>query len=178
MRIRNGNGHLCWWYFRFLLYSPLFFGRSGGFISAPLLATMYGFAAWGFGGSHTAGYIAAAIAFPLPLLWSLNKVESWRLGRLARCGSGVGNLCAVVFFFCHSYAVRWHGFIGGRRGRTVGGTVVRAVTGHRRGGFSFPRATCALFDVVLARLHTLYLRVGSGIQCVVADLPSAHAAGG
>ena len=99
MRIRNGNGHLCWWYFRFLLYSPLFFGRSGGFISAPLLATMYGFAAWGFGGSHTAGYIAAAIAFPLPLLWSLNKVESWRLGRLARCGSGVATCAQSCSFF-------------------------------------------------------------------------------
>ena len=78
---------------------PLFIGRSGGFISAPLLAAMYGFAAWGFWESNTAGYIAAAIAFPLPLLWSLNKVDIWELGRFARCGLVVGNLCAVVLFF-------------------------------------------------------------------------------
>jgi hypothetical protein len=60
---------------------------------------MYGFAAWGFRGTNTAGYIAAAIAFPLPLLWGLNRVEKWRLGPAARCGLVVGNLCAVVLFF-------------------------------------------------------------------------------
>ena len=80
---------------------PLFFGRWGGLVSAPLLATMYGFAAWAFWESNTAGYIAAAIAFPfpLPLLWSLNTVGSGRLGAAARCGLVFGNLCAVLLFF-------------------------------------------------------------------------------
>jgi uncharacterized protein len=78
---------------------PLFLGRWGGFISAPLLATMYGFAAWSFWGSNTAGYVVAAIAFPLPLLWSLNNVKTARLGPVARCGLAVGNFCAVVLFF-------------------------------------------------------------------------------
>jgi uncharacterized protein len=78
---------------------PLFIGRWGGVISAPLLATMYGFAAWGFWESNTAGYIAAALAFPLPLLWSLNKADPWRLGPVARCGLIIGNLCGVLLFF-------------------------------------------------------------------------------
>jgi len=91
--------------FSLLTLFPLFIGRWGGFVSAPLLATMYGFAAWGFWGSNTAGYIAAAIAFPLPLLWSLNiprnmsTLAAKGFRPVARCGLVVGNLCAVVLFF-------------------------------------------------------------------------------
>ena len=69
------------------------------FISATLFATVYGFAAWSFWESNTAGYIVASIAFPLPLLWSLNVCSFERLGLIARCGLIAGNLCAFGWLF-------------------------------------------------------------------------------
>jgi uncharacterized membrane protein YgcG len=68
-------------------------------VSAALLATMYGFAAWSLWGSNKAGYVAAVLAFALPLLWSLNTCTHERLGPVARCGLIIGNLCVVLMFF-------------------------------------------------------------------------------
>jgi uncharacterized protein len=78
---------------------PLMFGRWGCVGSAFLLAGFYGGAAWALWSSQTAGLTAAAIAFPLPLLWGLNWSESEQLPRALQYAKAFGNLCAVVMFF-------------------------------------------------------------------------------
>lgn len=68
--------------------------------SAALFAGALGFAALTFWDSTAIGYRAAAIVFPLPLLWSLNTCEYTRMHPLVRVGSIVGNLS--LFAYCFS----------------------------------------------------------------------------
>lgn len=85
----------------FSLFSvfPLMVGRWGGIASAFMLAAFYGGAAWSLWDSRNAGLVAAAIAFPLPLMWSLNWVDDARLPGVLRYAKAFGNLCAVLIFF-------------------------------------------------------------------------------
>jgi hypothetical protein len=69
------------------------------FISALLFAGVLGFSARTFWNSTSIGYTAAAIAFLLPLLWSLNVCTYDRLGPLARIGYFVGNLGLFAYIF-------------------------------------------------------------------------------
>src|ERR1019366_8149511 len=55
---------------------PLFRGRWGGVVGAPMLAGFYGGAAWGLWESTTATLAVAGAVFPLPFLWALNWRES------------------------------------------------------------------------------------------------------
>jgi uncharacterized membrane protein YgcG len=68
-------------------------------VSACLYATVLGFGAKVFWASTTVACIAAAIAFPLPLLWSLNACDADRLSWAARIGRGVGNLGLFAYVF-------------------------------------------------------------------------------
>jgi uncharacterized protein len=68
-------------------------------ISACLFAGVMGFAASAFWDSTTIGREAAAIAFVLPLLWSLNSCDSDRLGIFARIGYVAGNLGLFAYIF-------------------------------------------------------------------------------
>ena len=85
----------------FSLFSvfPLFFGRWGGVPGAFLLAAFMGGAAWTFWGSTTAGAIAAAAAFPLPLLWGLNWWHDEEFAAWLRYAKIFGNLAGVLMFF-------------------------------------------------------------------------------
>jgi len=78
---------------------PLMFGRWGSIASAALLAAFYGGAAWALWSSQRAGFAAAGIAFPLPLLWGLNWADNERLPRALQHAKSLGNLCAVAMFF-------------------------------------------------------------------------------
>ena len=79
---------------------PLFMGRWGSFISAPLFATFHGMAAWMLWSSQPLAIGIAAGAFVLPLLWGLNGGRRRRLPRWLEIARGVGNTVAVAFFFC------------------------------------------------------------------------------
>ncbi|HUP93590.1 MAG TPA: TPM domain-containing protein, partial [Burkholderiales bacterium] len=85
----------------FSLFSlfPLFLGRSGGVASAFLLAAFMGGAAWTFWESRTAGLTAAAAAFPLPILWGLNRDNNHFLKPWLRYAKAFGNLIGVGMFF-------------------------------------------------------------------------------
>jgi uncharacterized protein len=85
----------------FSLFSlfPLMMGRWGSIASAFMLAAFYGGAAWALRDSRNAGLAAAAMAFPLPLLWGLNWIDSERLPRALRYAKTFGNLCGVMMFF-------------------------------------------------------------------------------
>ncbi|HSQ04327.1 MAG TPA: TPM domain-containing protein [Burkholderiales bacterium] len=78
---------------------PLFFGRWGSVASGPLLAFMLGSAAWMLWDSTNAGYAFAAVALPLPFLWSLNDCETGQLAPWLRYAKAFGNVIAVVLFF-------------------------------------------------------------------------------
>ena len=78
---------------------PLMAGRWGVFASAPLLAAFYGGAAWALWDSPARTIAAAAIAFPLPLLWGLNWWDREKLGRSLSYARALGNAIGVVLFF-------------------------------------------------------------------------------
>jgi uncharacterized protein len=78
---------------------PMFVGRWGSIPAAFLLATFLGIAAGALWDTRTAGYIAAAIAFPMPLLWGLNHTRTGTLGPWLRGAKHFGNFVAVTFFF-------------------------------------------------------------------------------
>jgi uncharacterized membrane protein YgcG len=85
----------------FSLFSlfPLMVGRWGSVASAFLLAAFYGGAAWAMWDSRNAGLAAAAVAFPLPLMWGLNWADTERLSRALQFAKTFGNLCGVAMFF-------------------------------------------------------------------------------
>ena len=68
-------------------------------ISACLFASVLGLGAKAFWDSTAIGYEAAAIAFPLPLLWSLNACDDARMGVLTRIGRIAGNLGLFAYVF-------------------------------------------------------------------------------
>ena len=78
---------------------PLMAGRWGGIASALLLAAFYGSAAWSLWDSRNAGIAAAAIAFPLPLMWALNWSDDARLPQPLLYAKNFGNFCGVLLFF-------------------------------------------------------------------------------
>lgn len=77
---------------------PLFFGRWGGIPSAFLFACFMGGAAWSLRGLHS-GIVAAAAAFPLPLMWMLNHWDNRALPAWLRWVKHFGNFFAVLVFF-------------------------------------------------------------------------------
>jgi uncharacterized protein len=78
---------------------PLFMGRWGGVVGAPMLAGFYGGAAWGLWESTTATLAVAGAVFPLPFLWALNWRESEYLAPWLRYARAIGNLIGVALFF-------------------------------------------------------------------------------
>jgi len=78
---------------------PLFFSRWGSLASAPLLAGFLGGAAWALWNSKAAAIAIAGAAFPLPICWGMNWVDSDGLTRWLRYVKAFGNLVAVLMFF-------------------------------------------------------------------------------
>jgi hypothetical protein len=78
---------------------PLFMTRGAGLVSAPLLATFLGGAAWLLWGTGPATVAVASLAFCLPLTWRLNGVKDKELPPWLRLARTVGNLLAVLLFF-------------------------------------------------------------------------------
>ncbi|HYH40497.1 MAG TPA: TPM domain-containing protein [Burkholderiales bacterium] len=78
---------------------PMLMGRSGSIVSAFLLPLFLGGAAWTFWESRTAGLIAGAAAFLLPLLWGLNREDRDALAPWLRYARAFGNLVGVAMFF-------------------------------------------------------------------------------
>ncbi len=78
---------------------PMFIGRWGSIASACLFALFLGIAAWMLWQSVAAASAVAGAAFALPLLWGLNWVNDYALGRWGRSAKGCGNALAVALFF-------------------------------------------------------------------------------
>jgi uncharacterized protein len=78
---------------------PMFVGRWGSFVSAPLFATVHGMAAWMLWSSQPLAIGVAAGAFLLPLLWGLNTGRRRDLPRWLEYARGAGNAAAVAIFF-------------------------------------------------------------------------------
>jgi uncharacterized protein len=78
---------------------PLFIGRWGSLLSAPMFAGMIGTAAWMLWDSQPATMTAGAVAFILPLLWGLNGGGRDALPPALVLARHVGNAAAVVLFF-------------------------------------------------------------------------------
>jgi uncharacterized protein len=79
---------------------PLFAGRWGSVASAPLFAAFLGTAAWMLWNSQPAAIGVGAVAFVLPLLWSLNgRRDDDDLPRWLERARDVGNAAAVAIFF-------------------------------------------------------------------------------
>jgi uncharacterized protein len=68
-------------------------------VSACLFAAVVGLGARSFWDSTAIGGQAAAIAFALPLLWSLNTCDRERMGGVARIGRIAGNLGLFAYLF-------------------------------------------------------------------------------
>lgn len=68
-------------------------------LSAGLFAWALAVGARAFWASPAAGQLAAAVAFPLPLLWSLNAGDGARMGLPARIGRAIGQLGLFVYLF-------------------------------------------------------------------------------
>ena len=85
----------------FSLFSvfPLFMSRWGSIPSAFIFAAFAAGVAWSLRDSPTDGMIAAAFAFPLPLMWGLNHVDTESLPRWLRWAKHFGNLMGVALFF-------------------------------------------------------------------------------
>lgn len=77
---------------------PMFMGRRGSFLSAPLLAAFLGGAALALWGATAATFAVAGIAFLLPLAWGLNASDAALPRWLVYC-KVLGNLAAVAMFF-------------------------------------------------------------------------------
>jgi uncharacterized membrane protein YgcG len=69
------------------------------FLSAALFAGALGFGAMAFWDSKAIGYKAAAIAFALPLLWSLSVCDYARMGTLTRLGYALGRIGLFAYMF-------------------------------------------------------------------------------
>jgi hypothetical protein len=78
---------------------PLFMGRWGCVVSAPMLAGFYGGAAWGLWDSTTAALAVAGAVFPLPFMWALNWSQGYYLAPWLRYARAIGNLIGVALFF-------------------------------------------------------------------------------
>ena len=85
--------------FSFFAIFPMFFGRWGSIPAAFILAAMWGAAAGAFWDSRDAAFAVAAAAFPLPLLWSLNYVDTLDLPAWLRWLKALGNAAALAVFF-------------------------------------------------------------------------------
>jgi uncharacterized protein len=68
-------------------------------VSASLFATVVSLGARAFWDSPATGHLAAAIAFVLPLLWSLNACDSDRMSAIGRIGRITGNLGLFAYVF-------------------------------------------------------------------------------
>jgi len=78
---------------------PMFIGRWGSLVSAPLFAAFMGMAAWMLWNSQPAAAGVASVAFVLPLLWGLNRSDPEELPPWLRYARHTGNLAAVAIFF-------------------------------------------------------------------------------
>lgn len=78
---------------------PLFMGRWGAWLSAPLFAAALGWAAWLLWASQPAAVAVGAVAFVLPLLWGLNGRRDDDLPPALATALATGNAAAVLLFF-------------------------------------------------------------------------------
>jgi uncharacterized protein len=85
----------------FSLFSvfPLFMSRWGSIPSAFILAAFAAGVGWSLRELRTDAIVAAAAAFPLPLTWGLNHVNTRSLRPWLRWAKHFGNLMGVLLFF-------------------------------------------------------------------------------
>lgn len=145
----------------FSLFSlfPLMFGRWGGIASAFLLAAFYGGAAWALWSSRNAGLAAAAIVFPLPLLWSLNWTDSGRLPRVLQYAKVFGNLCAVLMFFAIITLFVGVGLWAGGAQEVWAAPLFSGFLALGLAVFLFPKAQRGLMIVLRSAGHFLFILI-------------------
>ncbi len=162
----------------FSLFSlfPLMAGRWGSIASAFLLAAFYGGAAWSLWSSRNAGLAAAAIAFPLPLLWGLNRADSARLPRVMQYGKTFGNLCGVLMFFAIVTLFVGVGLWAGGAKELWAAPIFSGLLALGLAAFLFPGAQRGLMIVLRSACHFAMILTFAylGLQPFVAD-PAAIA---
>ena len=117
--------------FVFVIFSPfalfpLFMGRWGALASAPLFCGFIPAAAWNAWHSEAVAAGAGAIAFLLPLLWSLNARRDEDLPQWMERSRDAGNLAAVAIMFALLATFFAVGFSG--HGEAVGAGLLFALT--------------------------------------------------
>jgi uncharacterized protein len=139
----------------FSLFSlfPLMVGRWGSVASAFLLAAFYGGAAWSLWNSRSAGITAAVIAFPLPLLWGLNWMESWRMSRVLQYAKTFGNLCGVAMFFAIITLFTGVGLWAGGAQEVWAAPIFSGLLALGLAAFLFPAAQHSLMIVLRSACH-------------------------
>jgi uncharacterized protein len=157
----------------FSLFSlfPLMAGRWGSIASALLLAGFYGGAAWSLWSSRNAGFAAAAIAFPLPLLWGLNWVDNARLSRAMQYAKTVGNLCGVLMFFAIITLFVGVGLWAGGAREIWAAPIFAGLLALGLAAFLFPGAQRYLMIVLRSAVHFVMILIFAylGLQPFVAD---------
>jgi len=139
--------------FSFFSVVPLLLGRWGRFVSAFMLAAFYGGAAWALWDSRNAGLIAAAIAFPLPLMWSLNWDNHDQLARGWRIVKTFGNLCALLMFFSILTLFVGVGFWAGRADEIWAAPVFSGVLSLGLAVYLFPQVQMPLMILLRTVVH-------------------------
>jgi uncharacterized protein len=157
----------------FSLFSlfPLMAGRWGSIASALLLAAFYGGAAWALWSSRNAAIAAAVTAFPLPLLWGLNWVDSERLPGALRVAKTFGNLCAVTMFFAIITLFVGVGLWAADAREVWAAPIFSGLLALGLAAFLFPRAQQNLMIVLRSAGHfvTALLFAYFGLQPFVAN---------
>jgi uncharacterized protein len=157
----------------FSLFSlfPLMAGRWGSIASAFFLAAFYGGAAWVLWSSRNAAVAAAVIAFPLPLLWGLNWVDSERLPGVLRVAKTFGNLCAVAMFFSIITLFVGVGLWAADARELWAAPIFAGLLALGLAAFLFPRARDNLMIVVRSAGHFVAVLVFAylGLQPFVAN---------
>jgi uncharacterized protein len=139
---------------------PLFFGRSGSLVSAPLLAAFIGGAAWLLWGTSPATWTVAGVAFALPPLWGLNWLELSGRATWLGYAKAIGNLIAVALFFTLISV-----FVGAGLSATDAGfewwaaPLFAGLLALGLAAFLFPRQTQALLLVLRSYVHFVFILI-------------------
>jgi uncharacterized protein len=138
---------------------PLFAGRVGAWASALLLAGFWGSAAWMLWDSRPAGMAAAALAFPLPLCWSLHARDDDRLAPWQRGAKTVGSMAAVLLFFGVITLFVGAGLKAAGEGFVWGAPVFAGILAMGLAAFLFPSRAQVLLVVLRSVMQFVFVGV-------------------
>lgn len=155
---------------------PLFLGAWGAVLSAPILATMYGLAAWALWQTPVAAALAVAISLPLPVLWRLNGRDIANSRPVLHWARAVGNLCAVVLFFLILTIFVGMGLVAADVDEVWVAPLFALMLAIGLAAFLFPGAARPLLLGLRTLIHFVFmLAVSYGALSSISSPPSIHA---